>query len=175
MSEELLWPGPRAAASWVFGEVSLRAEWWFVLGADGSALHLCLRRACIRSFFGRAMPNTSTAGQTCGHPICVAVICRNSSLEKEPQWYRDIQRGWTFRELLHERVLCTTAQDDQFLDKLRKAGHPFEGQQLVVSADTLNVTDDLGNAVALDTRLHELEVAFHDAQYTVVIQGVSTS
>ena len=34
---------------------------------------------------------------------------------------------------------------------------------------------DLGNAVALDTRLHELEVAFHDAQYTVVIQGVSTS
>ena len=56
---------------------------------------------------------------------------------------------------------------------MRKAGHQFEGQQLTINADSVNVTDDLGNAVALDTRLRELEVAFHDAQYTVELRAAA--
>ena len=69
-------------------------------------------------------------------------------------------------------MLCRTAEGDaKFLDLLREAGCQFEVEQLVINVDTVDVIDDLGNAVALDTRLHDLEVAFHDAQYTVEIHA----
>ena len=103
------------------------------------------------------------------HPICVAVLCPGSSLEKRAQWYRDFKIEWTFRELLQESVLVATSEGDAFLDELREAGCHFERQRLVINADTVSVIDDLGNAVALDTRLRDLQVAFHDAQYKAII------